>query len=73
MNKTVKKKHFLKVKSKTHFIGIFVKRQFLSEPVFVNFLGAQKLIPNLAESIPGLHKRLQIRAQKKTQQKAVSH
>ncbi len=34
-----------------------------SEPVFVNLLRAQKSIPNMAESLPRLLKRLQIRVQ----------
>ncbi len=33
----------------------------ITEPVFVTFYGTQESIPSLAESIPGLHKRLQIR------------
>jgi hypothetical protein len=33
-----------------------------SEPEFVNLLGAQESIPSLAESKPGLLKRLQLRA-----------
>jgi hypothetical protein len=37
-----------------------------SEPKFLNLVGAQKLIPSLAESIPGLLKYLQLQPQKKT-------